>query len=144
MPAALAPQPCCIRSRLRQRRDAAHPSGAPTRRPRSAACHESVTGNPWLLGELARQIAAHGPEAVDAARDDAQRVTAIARNVVRRRLASCAPPDRAVIEALAVHRRQRASHVLAAVAGVGIDELPPPRRAALRRAAGLRRPTLRA
>jgi len=88
------------------------------------ACHESVAGNPWLLGELARQIAAHGHEAVDAARGEAPRITAIARNVVRRRLAELSPADRAVVEALAVIGDSAPGHVLAAVAGVSVDELP--------------------
>jgi hypothetical protein len=29
-------------------------------------CHRSVGGNPWLLGELGRQIAAHGPTVIEA------------------------------------------------------------------------------
>ena len=65
-------------------------------------CHRTVAGNPWLLGELGRQIAAHGAAAIDDRCDDAPPVTAIARNVVRRRLAALTPRDRAVAEALAV------------------------------------------
>jgi DNA-binding CsgD family transcriptional regulator len=88
-------------------------------------CHASVAGNPWLLGELARQIAVHGPEAIDAAGDDAPPISAIARNVVRRRLAELAPSDRAVVEALAVIGEGAPPHVVAAVAGVEVDELSP-------------------
>ena len=31
-------------------------------------CHRAVGGNPWLLGELGRQIATHGPEVIDRGR----------------------------------------------------------------------------
>ncbi|HEX6745397.1 MAG TPA: AAA family ATPase [Solirubrobacteraceae bacterium] len=86
-------------------------------------CHRAVGGNPWLLGELARQIATHGPEALDPARDDAPPVSAIARNVVRWRLATLAPRDRAVAAALAVLGDGALPHVVAAVAGVAVGEL---------------------
>jgi DNA-binding CsgD family transcriptional regulator len=99
------------------------------------ACHVSAAGNPWLLAELARQIAAYGPEAVDATGDGAPRVTAIARNVVRRRLAEVAPCDRAFIQALAVIGDSVPEEVLAAVAGVAVPELDVSREAL--RAAGL-------
>jgi DNA-binding CsgD family transcriptional regulator len=82
-------------------------------------CHEAVAGNPWLLHELARQIAGHGPAIVD----DASRVTAIARNVVRRRLAELCPEDRAVAEALAAIGDRAPGRVLAAVAGVPAESL---------------------
>ena len=90
-------------------------------------CHRAVGGNPWLLGELARQIATHGPEALDPARDDAPPVSAIARNVVRWRLATLAPRDRAVAAALAVLGDGALPHVVAAVAGVAVGELAPAR-----------------
>ena len=51
-------------------------------------CHRAVGGNPWLLGELGRQIATHGPESIAEAGDDAPPVSAIARNVIRWRLAT--------------------------------------------------------
>ena len=98
-------------------------------------CHRAVGGNPWLLGELGRQIAAHGPEAIDRARDDAPPVSAIARNVVRWRLATLAPRDRAVAAALAVLGDGALPHVVAAVAGVAVGELAPARDALV--AAGL-------
>src|SRR4051812_37454755 len=79
-------------------------------------CHRAVGGNPWLLGELGRQIAAHGPEAMDEPGPDAP-VTAIARNVVRRRLAELSPRDRGVAKALAVIGDGAPPQVLAAVAG---------------------------
>jgi DNA-binding CsgD family transcriptional regulator len=90
-------------------------------------CHRAVGGNPWLLGELGRQIATHGPEALDPARDDAPPVSAIARNVVRWRLATLAPRDRAVAAALAVLGDGALPHVVAAVAGVAVGELAPAR-----------------
>ena len=98
-------------------------------------CHRAVGGNPWLLGELGRQIATHGPEVIDRAGDDAPPVSAIARNVIRWRLATLAPRDRAVAAALAVLGDGALPHVVAAVAGVAVGELAPARDALL--AAGL-------
>src|SRR3954449_9565380 len=90
-------------------------------------CHRAVGGNPWLLGELGRQIAMHGPEALDDPEQDAPPVTAIARTVVRRRLAELMPRDRGVVSALAVIGDGAPPHVLAAVAGVPVSELGPAR-----------------
>jgi DNA-binding CsgD family transcriptional regulator len=98
-------------------------------------CHRAGGGNPWLLGELGRQIAVHGPDVVEAEEDDAPPVTAIARNVVRRRLAALSPRDRAVCEVLAVIEDDASPHVVAAVAGVPIAEIGPARDALV--AAGL-------
>ena len=98
-------------------------------------CHRAVGGNPWLLGELGRQIAWHGPEAIDAPGHDAPPATAIARTVVRRRLAELCPSDRKVAEALAVIGDCAAPHVVAAVAGIPIGALGVARDALL--AAGL-------
>ncbi len=98
-------------------------------------CHRAVGGNPWLLGELGRQIATHGPEVIDRAGVDAPPVSAIARNVIRWRLATLAPRERAVAAALAVLGDGALPHVVAAVAGVAVRELAPARDALL--AAGL-------
>jgi DNA-binding CsgD family transcriptional regulator len=98
-------------------------------------CHRAVGGNPWLLGELGRQIAAHGPESLDEAGDDAPPVSAVARNVIRWRLATLAPRDRAVAAALAVIGDGELPHVVAAVADVPVGELGEARDALL--AAGL-------
>ena len=98
-------------------------------------CHRAVGGNPWLLGELGRQIAAYGPDALEDPEQDAPPVTAIARTVVRRRLAELSPRDRGVVSALAVIGDGAPAHVLAAVAGVPVGELGPARDALL--AAGL-------
>ena len=82
------------------------------RRTRSAVvcrdCHRAVGGNPWLLGELGRQIATHGPEAIDAAGDDAPPVSAIARNVVRWRLATLSAARPRGRRGAGGHRRRRA------------------------------------
>ncbi len=86
-------------------------------------CHRAVGGNPWLLSELGRQIAAFGPAALDEAGDGAPPITTIARNVVRRRLAALSPRDRAVVAALAVIGEGAPAHVVAAVAGVPLGEL---------------------
>ncbi len=90
-------------------------------------CHRAAGGNPWLLGEVGRQIATHGPEALDRAGRDAPPVSAIARNVIRWRLATLAPRDRAVAAALAVLGDGALPHVVASVAGVAVDELAPAR-----------------
>ena len=90
-------------------------------------CHRAVGGNPWLLRELGRQIAARGREAVADTGPDAPPVTAIARRVVRRRLAELSPRDRGVAEAMSVIGDSVAPYVLAAVAGVTVGELGPAR-----------------
>jgi DNA-binding CsgD family transcriptional regulator len=101
-------------------------------------CHRAVGGNPWLLGELGRQIAAHGPDAIDDAGEDFPPISAIARNVVRRRVAALTPRDRAVAAALAVIGDGAPPHVVAAVAGVPVGSLGPARDSLL--AAGLLAP----
>ena len=98
-------------------------------------CHRAVDGNPWLLGELGRQIATHGPASLEQAGDDAPPVSAIARNVIRWRLATLTARDRAVAAALAVIGDGALPHVVAAVAGVTVAQLAPARDALL--AAGL-------
>jgi DNA-binding CsgD family transcriptional regulator len=98
-------------------------------------CHRAVDGNPWLLGELGRQIATHGSDAIADAGDDAPPVSAIARNVIRWRLATLTAGDRAVASALAVVGDGAPAHVVAAVAGVPVAALGPARDALL--AAGL-------
>ncbi len=98
-------------------------------------CHRAVGGNPWLLGELGRQIATHGPGSIAEAGDEAPPVSAIARNVIRWRLATLSARDRAVAAALAVVGEGALPHVVAAVAGVPPAALGPARDALL--AAGL-------
>ncbi len=98
-------------------------------------CHRAGAGNPWLLGELGHQIAEHGTASLDADVEDAPPASAVARNVVRRRMAALAPRDRAVAEALAVIGDDAPPQVISAVAGVPIGELAPARDALV--AAGL-------
>ncbi len=98
-------------------------------------CHRAVGGNPWLLGELSRQIVVHGPEAIDDPGDEPPPVSALARNVVRRRMAALTERDRAVATALAVIGDGAPPHLVAAVAGVPVAELGPARDALV--AAGL-------
>jgi DNA-binding NarL/FixJ family response regulator len=88
-------------------------------------CHRAVAGNPWLLGELGRQLADHGPAALGAHDGDAPPPSAIARDVVRRRLAELSPRERAVAEALAVVGEGAPRQVVAGVSGVALDELGP-------------------
>ena len=86
-------------------------------------CHRAAAGNPWLLGELSRQIADRGVRALDASEGDAAPLSAIARTVVRARLAELSTRDRAVVEALAVIGEGAPRQVVAAVADVALDEL---------------------
>ena len=80
--------------------------------------HRAASGNPWLVGELAR--AGSG------------------RLVVRQRLAQLEPSDRAVAAAWAVLGDDARPQAIAAVAGVALDELGPVRDALT--AAGLLTP----
>ena len=82
-------------------------------------CHHEVGGNPWLITELGRQLAAHGCTG--------DHVTPLARHVIRRRLAELSPRDRGVIEALAVIGDATQPHVVASVAGLPVGELAPAR-----------------
>jgi DNA-binding CsgD family transcriptional regulator len=115
----LHPQPLTARGAARLIRRAA-PSA-----PLEAChqCHRAAAGNPWLLGELGRQIADRGVRALDASAGDAASLSAVARNVVRARLAELSPRDRAVVEALAVIGEGAPRQVVAAVADVALDEL---------------------
>ena len=90
-------------------------------------CQRAAGGSPWLLGELARQLAAYGSAAPDAAGRRAPAVSAVARDVVRRRLAGLAPRARAVAAALAVLGPGAPPHVVAALAGAAVGELAPAR-----------------
>ncbi len=78
--------------------------------------HREVGGSPWLLDELGRQIAAHGAA-------DPSRVTPVARDVVRRRLAALPPRARAVAAAMAVLGPDAPGDVVAALARIAIAEL---------------------
>jgi DNA-binding CsgD family transcriptional regulator len=125
------PRPLTLRGAARLiRREAPDTPAAVCR-----GCHRAVGGNPWLLGELGRQIAAYGPDALHEAGADTPPVSSIARNVVRRRLAALAPRDRAVVAALAVVGDSAPPHVVAALAGIRVGELGMARDALL--AAGL-------
>ncbi|MDA0166947.1 AAA family ATPase, partial [Solirubrobacter ginsenosidimutans] len=97
----------------------------------AADCRRVVAGNPWLLGELGRLLAEHGPSAICSSSFDGPPMT----GVVRRRVAELSPRDRRILEALAVVGDTAAPHVVAAVAGVGVGELGPARDALV--AAGL-------
>ena len=82
-------------------------------------CHRAVAGSPWLLSELARQLAAHGPEALDRR----QPVSGAMLDTVRRLLAELAPRERALATTLAVIGDAAPPQAVAAVAGVGVDDL---------------------
>ena len=89
-------------------------------------CNDSrlaVDGNPWLLSELGRQIAAHGPDALGTTVEDTPQPGSDARTVVRRRLAALAPGDRRVAAAIAVLGDAVPSYVVAAVAGIPLGAL---------------------
>ncbi len=101
-------------------------------------CHRAAAGNPWLLGELSHHIADRGVRALDASEGDAAALSAMARTVVRARLAELSPRDRAVVEALAVIGEGAPRQVVAAVADVALDDLGAARDGLV--AAGLLRP----
>ena len=86
-------------------------------------CHRATTGNPWLLGELARQMRTHGPAAIERPDGFAPLVTSAARAVVRRRLAELEPRDRAVAAARAVIGDGAPPHAIAQVATIELTEL---------------------
>ena len=141
-----ARQRCCIPQPLtrRARRELIHRAAPSAPLEVCRECHRAAAGNPWLLGELGRQIADHGPSALDASEGDAAPLSAIARTVVRARLAELSPRDRAVVEALAVIGEGAPRQVVAAVADVALDELAAARDGLRRRrAAGARRGALR-
>jgi AAA ATPase domain len=86
-------------------------------------CHRATAGNPWLLGELAREIQLRGPAAIEEPEGFTPRVTAPARAVVRRRLAELEPRDRAVAAAWAVIGDGAPPHAIARIAAVPPAEL---------------------
>ncbi len=131
--AVLHPQPLTPTGAVRLIHRLAPDTPIPTCR----ECHRAAEGNPWLLGELARQIAASGLDVIHDPRCGARPpVTAVGRNVVRRRLAELVPRDRDVASALAVAlvvagdgatpqvaRDGATPQALAAIAGVPVGEL---------------------
>lgn len=90
---------------------------------RCRVCHETAHGNPWLLGELGRQIADHGVVSVCESDPGSVPVSAVARDVVRGRLAALSAQQLAVAAALAVVGPGAAPELAAAVADVPPDEL---------------------
>ena len=89
-------------------------------------CGEAVGGSPWLLDELGRQLAAYGTASVGAAQAPGP-VTAVARDMVRLRLAALTQNARAVAAALAILGHGAPPQVVAALAGLPIGELAPAR-----------------
>src|SRR3954470_10921783 len=103
-------------------------------------CGQAVGGSPWLLDELGRQIAAYGAAPLGgtgrAVRESAGAttssvpaapVTAVARDMVRLRLAALPPTARAAAAALAILAHGAPPQVVAALAGLVIGELAPAR-----------------
>jgi DNA-binding CsgD family transcriptional regulator len=86
-------------------------------------CHRSVAGNPWLLSELGRQVAAHGPAAVGDRGPGGPPVSADTLDTVRRLLAELPERDRAAAAALAVIGDDASAHAVAAIAGLALAEL---------------------
>ena len=110
-----------------------HAPDAPARLCRD--CLRTVGGSPWLLDELGRLIGSRQPEGQTPGEYEP---SAVARGVVRRRLAELTPPARAVAAALAIAGPGAAAHIVAELAGVEMAELTPARDAL--RAAGLLSP----
>jgi DNA-binding CsgD family transcriptional regulator len=86
-------------------------------------CHDAAHGNPWLVGELGHQFAFHGPDSLSFPIGSGTPVRALARDVITRRLAALSPGDRAVSAALAVLGERQRPHVVAAVAGMSLDDV---------------------
>jgi DNA-binding CsgD family transcriptional regulator len=86
-------------------------------------CHDAAHGNPWLVGELGHQIASHGPDSLTFPAGGNTPVRELAQDVIARRLAALARGDRAVSAALAVLGERSPPHVVAAVAGVSLDDV---------------------
>ena len=80
----------------------------------SRRLHEASGGNPWLLGELCRQVDVHGERVLEGA---APPLSHEGRIVLRRRLAELAPAERRVADALAVLDGPADRHDLAEIAG---------------------------
>src|SRR3954462_9978312 len=89
-------------------------------------CGQAVGGSPWLLDELGRQIAAYGAAPLGNGAHSPP-VTAVARDMVRLRLAALTPNARAVAAALAILGHGAPPQVVAALAGLVIGELAPAR-----------------
>src|SRR5207248_8371217 len=86
-------------------------------------CHRSVEGNPWLLSELGRQVAEHGPCAVRDCTHGVPPVSADTVDTVRRLLSELTPRDRAVAAAQSVIGDGAPQHTVAAVAGIELEDL---------------------
>ena len=86
-------------------------------------CHRSVEGNPWLLSELGRQVAEHGPCAVRDCTQGAAPVSADTVDTVRRLLSELPPRDRAVAAAQSVIGDDAPQQAVAAVAGMELEDL---------------------
>ncbi|MBJ7330402.1 MAG: AAA family ATPase [Solirubrobacteraceae bacterium] len=82
-----------------------------------ASCERSTEGNPWLLIELARQLAASGPAVLDDPVRHAVPLSPDARVHLRRRLTDQSPADRAVAEALAILGPFSDHHTVAEIVG---------------------------
>ena len=86
-------------------------------------CHREAAGNPWLLGELARQIATHGPGVVEDPIGPAVPLSSSGRIALRHRLGQLTADQRSVARALAIAGDGTEPHRLAEVAGVAAEDL---------------------
>lgn len=85
--------------------------------------HRSSGGNPWLLNELARQLALVGDAVLDDPLGRAVALSPEGRVQLRRRLADLSPADRAVADALAILAAAGSHHAVAEVVGPGAGDL---------------------
>ena len=86
--------------------------------------HRETAGNPWLLTELARQLARDGVTPAGGPRARDWSISGRGREAVRQRLAELEPGERAVASALAILEPDApAPRVTALTAGVAIGEL---------------------
>ncbi len=86
-------------------------------------CHASAAGNPWLVIELARQLALGGPDALDDPATHGLPLSPDARLRFRRRLADLSPANRAVIDALAILGRDADHHTVSTIVGPGAGDI---------------------
>ncbi len=107
---------------------------------RCVDAHRDVAGNPWLLTELARQLAWRETAPVADPRTTGWSISGPGWDVIRQRLAELEPAERTVAKALAIlELSEPTPRVTAATAGMAIAELPAARHALS--AAGLLAPS---
>ena len=86
-------------------------------------CHREAAGNPWLVAELAHQVANHGADIVEDPIGRATPLSSGGRIALRHRLGQLTGDQRRVARALAIAGDGTEPHRLAEVAGVAAEGL---------------------